>query len=395
MNQLEEKLSAILQDSVDRQEVAGLNVLVKQDNKEIAYAQAGYADREKKAPYERDTIVRLYSMSKPITAAAVMLLVERGKLDLGAYVQEIIPAYSETPVEENGRTVPAVKAMRVFDLMNMTSGLSYGGNPDSLSSVETEKLFVEIIEKLGTKEALATVEIAERLGRCPLAFQPGSSWQYGTSADVLGAVVELVSGRRFGDFLREEFFEPLGMEDTGFYVPQEKQRRLATVYEWSPEGLTPYFGSHLGIMNSMSVAPAFESGGAGLASTIDDYAKFAQMLMQEGSFNGRQILKPKTVSFLTSGQLKPWQQEVLGRTWDGLDGYSYGNLMRVMKQKELACGMTSDGEYGWDGWLGTFFANSPADKITFLVTLQRNQGSYIQTSPVRKLRNVVWSELGM
>lgn len=394
MNELEQKLSAVLREVVDKHEYAGLNVLVKKDNHEVAYVQAGYADMERKKPYNRDTICRLYSMSKPITAAAVMLLVERGKLDLGAYVQEIIPAYGAAMVEERGKIVPAAKAMRVFDLMNMTSGLTYGGDPNSLSSVETEKLFQEIIGKLGTGEALATVEIAERLAKCPLAYQPGESWRYGTSADVLGAVVEIVSGRRFGDFLQEEFFGPLGMGDTGFFVPPEKQERLAKVYEWTPEKLTLYEGNHLGIMNSMAAAPAFESGGAGLASTIDDYGNFAQMLMQKGSFAGKQILKPGTVEFLTSGELKPWQQEAMTRTWDGLDGYSYGNLMRVMKHKDQACGMTGDGEYGWDGWLGTYFRNSPADGITLLMTCQKKPtDNVLQTAPVRKLANIVWSSL--
>lgn len=186
--------------------------------------------------------------------------------------------------------MPTVRPVRICDLLNMTSGLMYGGDVTSVCSMETEKLFDRIKEHLYLEDAMTTQEVANRLGLIPLQFQPGESFQYGTSADVLGAVIEVISGKTFGEFLKEEFFEPLDMEDTAFYVPENKQERLAKVYQRTEQGLELYTENHLGIMNAMKQVPAFESGGAGLVSTLDDYAKFAAMLLQEGSYQGKQIL---------------------------------------------------------------------------------------------------------
>lgn len=392
MGTLSGKLQQELLRAVENQEVAGANILILKDGKEVAYAQGGYADREAGRNFERDTITRLYSMTKPVTAAAAVLLMERGRLDPGANVEEFLPGFHNAVVAEQGGLVPANRLVRIYDLFQMTSGLVYGGDVSNASFVETEKLFDKIKENLFTEEAMTTVEIANRLGLLPLAFHPGRSWQYGTSADVLGAVVEVISGKSFGEFLREEFFEPLNMKDTAFYVPKDKQSRLAKVYERTDEGLVLYTQNHLGIMNSMQQQPAFESGGAGLASTMEDYAHFAAMLMADGTYEGKQILKPQTVRYLTQGELLPWQQEVFDHNWDSLGGYTYGNLMRVVKEPGKAFMMTSAGEYGWDGWLGDYFTNSPENKITMLLSYQLRDAGI--TSLTRRLKNIVWSELG-
>lgn len=207
----------------------------------------------------------------------------------------------------------------------------------------------------------------------------------------MGAVIEAASGMRFGEFLQKEFFEPLGMKDTDFYVPKEKQGRLVKVYEKTPEGLVCYCGNHLAIKNSGDTLPAFESGGAGLFSTLDDYAKFAEMLLGQGSYKGKQILSPQTVRSLTGGKLMPWQQTVLESTWDGLSGYTYGNFMRVAAEPAWTLMRTSVGEYGWDGWLGAYFCNSPADRLTMLLTIQLKDAG--TTELTRRIKNVVWSSL--
>lgn len=388
---LSEKLKQELIRAVERGEVAGANILILKDGKEAAYAQAGYADLEEKRHFERDTITRLYSMTKPVTSAAAMALMERGLLDLGANVQEFLPGFQNAMVAGEEGLVPVRRPVRIQDLLQMTSGLVYGGAAPCISYSETKKLFEEIKARLFGEEALGTVEIANRLGKIPLAFQPGSAWQYGTSADVLGAVIEVISGKRFGEFLRETFFEPLEMEDTAFYVPEEKQPRLAKVYERTAEGLALYTQSHLGIMNTMEKQPAFESGGAGLASTMDDYSHFAAMLMAQGTYKGREILKPQTVRFMTGAELLSWQQEVFDHNWDSLGGYTYGNLMRVAKEPGKTFFMATEGEYGWDGWLGDYFSNSPKNGITILISQQlRDAGT---TSLTRRLKNIVWSEL--
>jgi CubicO group peptidase (beta-lactamase class C family) len=377
----------ILQEAVQTQEVAGANLLVIKDGKEICYSEAGYADVDSGKKYTRDTIFRLYSMTKPITAAAAMLLMERGILDIGKPVEEILPGFAEQFVWEGNQKVPVRRKMVVKDLLSMTSGLTYGGDTGNMSSVKTQELFDEIDSKLYGEHPLGTVEIANRLGQCGLAFHPGDDWRYGTSADVLGAVIECVTGKSFGSVLREEFFEPLGMEDTGFYVPQEKQHRLASVYEQTAEGLKFCPTNHLGIMYTQEKAPAFESGGAGLVSTLDDYARFAEMLQNGGSWQGRQILSPATVDYFISGKLMPWQQESMWRGWDTLSGYSYGNLMRVMQEPGMAYFKTWKGEYGWDGWLGAYFCNSPLNKTTILLSYQKKDSGTIELT--RKIRNVL------
>lgn len=389
MECLKQKVENVLEKAVKEGFVAGASVLVLQDGKEILYGDAGYQNIEKGTPMTRETICRLYSMSKPITAAAVMILMERGEIDIADSVDRYLPGFSHFSVEENGKIVPAKRCVQIKDLLNMTSGCVYPGD-QSLADCASSDLFQKIDERLYTDKAMTTVEIANHIGRIPAAFHPGEHWRYGTSADILGAIVEVVSGMRFGDFLKKEIFEPLGMADTGFFVPETKQNRLATVYENSAEGLREYPTNHLGIRYESEDSPAFESGGAGLFSTLDDYAKFASMLLHNGTYNGKQILKPATVTFLTSGELMPWQQADLDTGWETLQGHSYANLMRVMKNTGRAYGIGTDGEYGWDGWLGAYFCNSPKDDLTMLFFMQKRDSG--TTELTRKLKNVIFSE---
>lgn len=391
MKELSQKLERLIETAVEKEEIAGANIVVIRDGQEMAFAAGGYADIEAGKKYERDTIARLYSMTKPVTSAAAMLLMERGLLDPGAFVEEFLPGFHNAIVASGGKLVPTVRPVRICDLLNMTSGLMYGGDVTSVCSMETEKLFDRIKEHLYLEDAMTTQEVANRLGLIPLQFQPGESFQYGTSADVLGAVIEVISGKTFGEFLKEEFFEPLDMEDTAFYVPENKQERLAKVYQRTEQGLELYTENHLGIMNAMKQVPAFESGGAGLVSTLDDYAKFAAMLLQEGSYQGKQILKPQTVHYMTNGSLMSWQQEVLDQCWEGIHGYTYANLLRIQKEPGKSPMFTSIGEYGWDGWLGAYFCNSPKDRLTMLLTMQLKDAG--TTSLTRRLKNVIWSEL--
>jgi CubicO group peptidase (beta-lactamase class C family) len=238
---------------------------------------------------------------------------------------------------------------------------------------------------------MSTLEFANRLGQGPLSFEPGSFWQYGTSADVLGAIVEAVSGMRYGEFLDKEIFGPLQMKDTGFRLPEEKRTRLAKVYQDDGEGgLKLFTGNHLGIGHQMDLEPAFESGGAGLASTIDDAAKFTTMLMNQGSTNGVQLLQPRTVQYMTTAALSEWQQKGFDM-WHSLEGHSYGNQMRIMKETGKAGMIGSPGEYGWDGWLGAYFTNAPQDRLTILFMIQKRDAGTMAIT--RKLRNIVFSSL--
>jgi CubicO group peptidase (beta-lactamase class C family) len=387
---LAEKCTAILENAVAQQFVSGASLLVLKDGKEVLSCQAGYRDLEQKLPMERDSIFRLYSMSKPVTGAAVMLLLERGMIDLVDPVSKYLPGFVGQKVLENGKEVPAQREVSIHDLLSMTSGLPYG-DAGSPAADRAKVVFDEIDERLYSDNPLTLNEIANRLGECPLEFQPGARWMYGTSADILGAVVEVVSGLPFAEFLEKELFAPLGMSDTGFYVPEEKQNRLVKVYRKEADGLVEEKTNHLGIRYDMKVLPAFASGGAGLVSTLEDYSKFASMLLGGGELNGVRVLKPKTVEYFTAGSLTPWQMESFWRAWDRMTGFSYGNLMRVLKDPGSAQFVSTAGEYGWDGWLGCVFGNDPKNKLTFLFGMQRPDSG--TTWLARQLRNLVTTEL--
>lgn len=391
---LENVLKETLKISIENCEVAGANLLVVKDGKEIIYVQEGMADRETGRKIERDTIFRMYSQTKPVTAVAAMMLMERGLLDFYAPVSEFLPSFAQMCVAKGGERIQCTRQILVNDLLNMTSGLVY---PDEGTEAgrAADKVFQEVCSRLHSKEPMTTRELVDKLSVCPLSFEPGSSWAYGTSADVLGAVIEVVSGKRLSEFMREEIFEPLGMKDTAFWVPKEKQGRLAKSYETvekenGGKELVLYTGDNLAVRNDMAVPPAYEAGGAGLVSTLDDYSRFAAMLLNEGSLDGVQILKPKTVEFFRSGELLPAQQDSF-RNWVGLEGYSYGNLMRVCKNPPRSGMMTRKGEYGWDGWLGAYFANFPEEKMTILMGTQKKDGGTFGLT--RKLRNVILSRV--
>lgn len=380
-----EKMQKVLQQAVDEKIIAGGNLMTLQDGRELCYQEAGMADVAGGVPVRRDTIFRMYSMSKPITSAAAMILMERGVIDLMDPVSRYLPGFVGQKVWTPEGPKPVRREMLIKDLLSMTSGLPYGDESNEAGR-QSQLIFDEAIARLRTEHPMTTVELANRLGRNDLHFQPGEHFMYGTSADVMGAVVEIASGMSFGEFLRKEIFEPLGMEDTGFYVPEEKQSRLSKVYT---NGKVPqeYTFDHLAIMNEMKRPPAFESGGAGLVSTIDDYAAFAKMLLGGGLYNGHRILSERTVQYMTTCHLNEQQLMTLRRDWNGLDGYSYGNFMRVMMDPGRAYYMAFEGEYGWSGWLGSYFFNAPKEKLTFLLMFQLTDSGI--TRLTRCLRNVL------
>ena len=212
---LQERLSACLRQAVENHEAAGVSLLVQKDGKELCHVREGYADIAAGKPLRRDSIFRLYSQSKPVTAAAAMILVDRGILDLMAPVEQYLPGFANPRVVEADGTVhPAVRGPWVMDLLGMTSGACY---PDADPAGQyAARVFDEDHAQILAGGGMSTLDFCNRLGELPLAFEPGTRWRYGTSADILGAVIEAASGKRFSDFLREELFEPLGMKDTAF-----------------------------------------------------------------------------------------------------------------------------------------------------------------------------------
>lgn len=403
---MKDRIAAIIDSYIEKKEISGASVLVCQDGKNLLSVDRGMADTKNGIPYSPDTIIRLYSMSKPITSAAVMILIERGLLDRADPVSGFISSFKDQKYfDKNGEKKPVSREMTIGDLLDMSGGLSY---PDETTPAgrEAAALFKEIEKRLGTKDEMNTLEVAEAIGRLTLAFDPGSEYLYSTSADILGAVIEKVSGMSFSEFLNEEIFEPLKMTDTGFFVPADKQSRLARSYvaashiktgpadnelPMSEDGTDEYLGNYLGIKNRMETAPAFESGGAGLASTLRDYMSFAQMLLNGGTTpQGVRILSPATVEYMTKRMRPAAINEGFHKSF-GIYGYTYSNLLRICYAPEEAVTMTFKGEYGWDGWLGPHFANIPSKNATVLFGMQMT--SFGTFSLTHKLLNVIATEL--
>ncbi|MBR6029707.1 MAG: beta-lactamase family protein [Clostridia bacterium] len=376
------RIQAVLDLAVSNHELAGGNLLVLTNGFQTFAADSGWADIEKRVPVRHDSIFRLYSQTKPITAAAVALLMERGVIDIMDPVEQYLPGFRDQKVWTEDGLVPVNRPVTLNDLLSMTAGLTYPWDTQPASQVA--ELFERDHEEIRKGGGMDTVSLCNALGRLPLCFQPGERYNYSTCADVLGAVVEIADGRPFSRFLREEFFEPMRMKDTGFYVPAEKQDRFVTCYRRVPGGLEPYHGLHL-CVGDYTREPAFASGGAGLVSTLDDYAAFASMLMSGGLSRGRRILREATVRWLTSPQLP--QHLIPTISGGSLAGFSYGKLMRVCVNPGQYPGLASPGEYGWDGWLGTYFANIPEEGLTILFC--ENTVDTGTSAVVRKIRNLI------
>lgn len=368
----------ILNKAINNNELDGGNMMVLENGKEVFYHEDGFSDETKETRIKRKTIFRLYSMSKPIIAVGIMILMERGQIDLFDSVSQYLPGFKNQMVMTEDGFQAVKRDLNIKDLLNMTSGLLYGG--EDLVGIETSKLLDEIGVRINSPKPMNTYEAMNALGALPLAFQPGQSWQYGLSADVLGGIIECVSHQRLGEFLSKEIFEPLNMVDTGFYVEDSKRDRLSQAYK----------GNNLSIYSKLDHPPAYESGGAGLVGTIEDYSHFASMLLNEGLYEGKRILKAQVVRFMTTSGLESQQEEGFSK-WHTLAGHTYSNLMRIVKDPSQAGMLCKKGEYGWDGWLGCYFANFPNEKLSFLFMMQKVDSG--TTSLTRKLRNILLSNI--
>ena len=386
-----QKIQNVMEMGVKNNHISGCNCLIYKNNQEVLYLESGYKDIKNKTKFSRNTICRLFSMTKPITAVATMILVERGIIDLYQNIADFIPEFKNLTVCKNGKVEKCNRPILVKDLLNMTSGYSYGGENDE-SEKEISKLFYNFLnDNVANENNFSTIDLAKKLATIPVSFEPGTDYQYGLSADILGAVIEVASGMKFSDFLKKNIFEPLGMNDTDFYVPQEKQERLANVYEIENGKLNKAEYCNLGIQNKMTLKPSFESGGAGLNSTIDDYMKFCLMLVNKGILDGKRILQEKTVEFLANAKLSDNLQKCFDKKMEHWQGYTYCNLNRVCIDKGKVLALTENGEFGWDGWLGPYMSVDIKNNLV-VVYLQQitNSGT---TSYTRKIKNIIYSAL--
>lgn len=390
--QILNQINEVIQEQIADGSVVGASISVIKDGTEVFRGNYGQASKEKHIPMENDTIFRCYSMTKPITAAATMILVERGKLQLSDPVWWYLPGFKDQKVlAEDGKTLMDVKRdVTVQDLLDMTAGLVY---PDASfpAGKIMQDLYDDFYAKLENGEAISTIDLCNLIGKQPLEFQPGEGWRYSVCADVLGAIIEIISHKKFSEFLQEEIFTPLGMTDTAFYVPEDKLNRFMEYYQYMDDTQTmePCTWQHLGLSYFWKQPPAFESGGAGLVSTIDDYAKFAQMMCNGGTYNGVRILGRKTVEYMTSNHLT--EKQLKRYDWDTLYGYGYGCLMRVMMDTGVHGSNGSKGEFGWDGWMGSYVFMDPVENLIMIYVIQKCGGNGYRN--VARLRNIVYASV--
>ena len=380
MDRMERKIQDIMRRAVDAGEMAGCNALVCRDSQPLWYAEYGAADLVAGKPVARDTIFRMYSQTKPVTAVAVTMLIDRGLLDAADPVEKYLPGFRGQKVLGPNGPEPPVTPVTVLNLMGMTSGLPY---PDADPAGQAmAALFARNDAEIDAGGGMTTRAFAEEMGRMPLAFQPGTQFRYGVSADVAGAVIEAVDGRPFARFLAEEIFDPLGMKDTAFFVPPEKRGRRTEAYEWKDGRLIPYRTHHLCIRD-YEAEPAFASGGAGLFSTLDDYAAFGAMLLNGGVYGAHRFLSRRALEWMTGALI-----DDIG--WASEPGYGYAKFMRVCVDPGRTLTFSSPGEYGWGGWLGTQFMNLPREGLTMLFN-QNTNGAF--TTAWNRIRNVVLAEV--
>ena len=363
--------------------------LMIQDGKELCYYETGYKDVENKVPFTRDTICRLYSLSKSVTSVAVHILLERGIISLCEPVSKYLPGFEKLMVEENGSVRKPKRPLHIRELLSMQSGLLYNGK--GLAGEDGLKRFTFIEETCQNPDSMTTVEFANYLGEGIAKFDARDGWAYGSGADVLGAIVEVASGKRFGDFLREEIFEPLGMKDTGFFVPEEKLSRLSNTYKERTDAMIKDVKPHLGVLNAPVNAPNFESGGAGLFSTVDDLARFGTMLLNKGEWNGKRILSEKTFKTMTTPQLTDTETEWYWNYFGLNRGFSYGNLMRINVWPEKGYCFGEAGEFGWDGYMGCYMSVIPSKNALLFFMTQKGATGFNYVT--KKLRNIAFSQI--
>lgn len=335
------------------------------------------------APINQDTIFRIYSMTKPITSLAAMMLFERGELRLDHDVSRYIPEFADAKVWDGGtadsyEVRAPERAMRVLDLFTHTSGITYGflmqGGPDAVYRKE----------KIGhPKETL--LEQARRIAALPLAFSPGTEWQYGHSIDVLGAIVEIVSGQPLDDFFRKEIFGPLGMDDTDFWVPADKIDRLMTCYQKDPEtGEVTVSDEGGAASKAYSARPNLLNAGGGLVSTLRDYHRFCLCLMRGGTLDGARLISPKTFEFMRQNHLPGGQtiRDMGDKTFSEarMDGNGFGLGGSVLVDAVANYQPGSAGTFSWGGLASTFFWIDPEEE---LIGLQATQMIPSSTYPIR------------
>jgi CubicO group peptidase (beta-lactamase class C family) len=387
---------------IDAGRFPGTQLVVYRRGKLVHSAVQGFADLERKAVMKNDTIFRIYSMTKPITSVAFMMLLEEGRVALDDPVSRYIPEWKNLGVFQAGTapaflTRPPSRPMLIVDLLRHTSGLTYGFQQRSNVDAAYREMKIGEVEKAGTLQSMI-----EDLAKIPLEFSPGEAWNYSVSTDVIGYLIGKISDRPFEQFLKERIFEPLEMQDTDFFVPPGKSHRLAACYSASPQGAIVFRASErqasLNLQDdpknsSFLSPPSFISGGGGLCSTAADYLTFCRALLNGGELAGVRLIGPKTLALMTSnhlpgGRTLPEMSRSLfsEATYNGI-GFGLGFSVTLDPAQTLIPG--SAGEYAWGGAATTSFWIDPAEE---LIAIFMTQVLPSTAYPIRReLRTMVYA----
>jgi len=369
-----ERVTEMLRANIAANEIPGAVLLIARRGKIAYFESLGLLDPQAKTPMHKDAIFRIYSMSKPITTVAAMMLFEDARLALNEPVGKYLPALAKMQVATDNKPdpeadphkltlIPADRPISIQDLMRHTSGLTYG----FFGETPVKRLYAEA--KLGNL-AQTNAEFVERVAKLPLSYQPGTTWDYSHSTDVLGRLVEVISGKSLYEFERERILDPLGMKDTSFYVTEKTmQSRIAEPFENDRK-----FGNGATI-GDPRVSGAWESGGGGMVSTAIDYARFLQMLLDGGTLDAQRILGPKTIAYMTSDHLG--SGVVPGPYYGPGPGYGFGLGFAVRLDAGVSPVNGSPGDYYWGGAGGTAFWVDPRERMLVVFMMQ---------SPSQRLR---------
>ena len=368
-----DRITQFFKADTDAKRLPGAVVMVARRGKVIYHEAFGVRDPASGTPMQKDSIFRMYSMTKPVTGVAVLMLLEEGKLRLSDPVSKYLPALKSPKVmvetvDAQGRrvtsTVPANREITIQDLMRHTSGITYGAGASAAEQAMTKAglgLQLAAAEGEPLSARMTDQEMVEALGKLPLMFQPGTSWEYGRSIDVLLALVEVVSKQRADVFFDERIFKPLGMTDTFFNVPKEKLDRVAQ------PGPDPDTGE-TAKLTDVTKPRIFLGGGEGLLSTASDYMRFALMLANGGELDGTRLLSRKTVELMASDHLGPALSQ--GPNFAPGPGYGFGLTVAVRTQPGMSAYPGSVGEFNWGGAAGTAFWVDPKEQLVPIMLIQ-------------------------
>jgi CubicO group peptidase (beta-lactamase class C family) len=369
------RIDEYMEQYVSEGKIAGFVTLVARHGEIAYFDKYGYQDISAQKPIELGTIFRIYSMSKPITSVAFMMLFERGLVRLEDPISKFIPEFKKTKVYgKDGKLVDLIREITVHDLLVHTAGFSYGGIQETKIPVDADYDKADLFNP-----DIDLTEMVRRIASLPLAFQPGTEWHYSVATDVVGRLIELIADIPLPDYLEEKIYRPLGMVDTAFRVPPEKVERFSTLYG-------KFNNSDLAVIDD-AIGGNFSKvklflGGSGLVSTMQDYYRFAHLVLNKGELDGVRLLGTKTMELMTCNHLPETLLPIsMGYPWVG---FGFGLGFSVMLDVPLSGMMGSPGLYGWGGWANTHFWVDAVERLIGILMLQYiPSGTYPVTNDFR------------